>query len=183
MSQRLYAPRSRFALIPACLSLAFLVFSCLAASASAAAGQSPAPKPAAPATAAVTSATQAAKMTELDKINYLIKAVEVSGLTFIRNGSEYNSKKAADHLRDKLNYALKHPKKGVDITARNFITLIASKSSLWGTPYKMKFKDGKTMPTGEWLTKKLDELEKGKAPARATPSAAKTPPAPPVIAK
>jgi hypothetical protein len=43
---------------------------------------------------------------EAAKIRYLIGSVEtLQGATFIRNGVEYDAKKAADHLRLKLKTA------------------------------------------------------------------------------
>lgn len=145
--------------------LAFLI----GAPALMAAEPTPTPKAANPAT----TSTQAAKLTEMQKIDALIKAVETSGLTFIRNGSEYDSKKAAAHLRDKINYALK--KRGAKPDARMFIKEIASKSYFSRKPYLIRQKDGKEVPSGEWLTRRLEELEKGKAPAPARPDPAEAP--------
>lgn len=122
-----------------------------------AAEPTPTPKAAAPAT----SSTQAVKLSEMQKIDALIKIVETSSLTFIRNGSAYDSKKAAAHLRDKINYALK---RGNKPDARLFIKEIASKSYLTKRPYLIREKDGKEIPAGEWLTKRLVELEQGKRP-------------------
>lgn len=94
-------------------------------------------------------------LTEREKIDYLLKQVEDSGLIFIRNGSEYPSKKAAEHLRGKLDYAGDRIK-----TARQFIDILASKSSRSGKPYYIKQKDGTLVPSGQWLTRALEELEK-----------------------
>lgn len=99
-------------------------------------------------------------LTEDQKIEALIKGVETSGLGFIRNGSEYDSKKAAEHLRSKWTYARKRPRlaKGV-ATARDFIKNIASASSMSNKPYQIALQDGRKVPSGEWLTARLQELE------------------------
>jgi hypothetical protein len=95
------------------------------------------------------------KMTENEKIEYLLQFTGQSGLTFIRSGTEYSSKKAEEHLRGKWDYARKRIK-----TARDFIKYLASSSSMSGKPYTIKQKDGVLVPSGEWLAKALDELEK-----------------------
>src|SRR5512140_1268671 len=61
---------------------------------------------------------------EKKKIEFLISSVEnFQGAKFIRNGVEYDGKKAADHLRMKLRSA-----GGKVQTADDFIRLCASKS-------------------------------------------------------
>src|SRR3982750_2509568 len=68
------------------------------------------------------------RLTEQQKIQALISSIEtLKGAVFIRNGSEYDGKKAADHMRAKLKYA------GDKIqTAEEFIDELASKSSMSG---------------------------------------------------
>ena len=63
----------------------------------------------------------------------------------------------ADHLRDKLTKAGDRVK-----TTDDFITGVASKSYLSGKPYLVKFPDGRTLPTGEWLRAHLAEMRKNK---------------------
>src|ERR1700694_3900379 len=76
---------------------------------------------------------------EKKKIDFLIASVEgLQGAKFIRNGTEYNGKEAADHLRLKYKSAGDRVK-----TADDFIRLCASKSSMSGKPYKIKYSDGK----------------------------------------
>ena len=80
------------------------------------------------------------------EIDELIAYVQTSGVRFIRNGLEYSGAEGAQHLRDKLAKAGDRVK-----TTEDFITGIASKSFLSGKPYLVKFADGHTQPTGEWL--------------------------------
>jgi hypothetical protein len=91
---------------------------------------------------------------EIDK---LITFVQTSGVRFIRNGQEYSGAEGAQHLRDKLARAGDRVK-----TTDDFITGIASKSYLSGQPYLVKFPDGHTQPTGDWLRAHLAEIRKNK---------------------
>ena len=91
------------------------------------------------------------------EIDHLISFVQTAQVRFIRNGQEYSAAEGADHLRDKLARAGDRVK-----TAEDFITGIASQSSLSGKLYMVKFADGRTRPTGEWLREHLDEKRKSK---------------------
>jgi Family of unknown function (DUF5329) len=92
---------------------------------------------------------------EQSRIERLIRAVEArKDMTFIRNGSEYDCADAAKFLRGKLEAM------GQQVsTAREFIERIASKSSMSGEPYHVKFADGKTMLASQFLTEELKRLE------------------------
>lgn len=88
---------------------------------------------------------------EAARIQYLIKAVEgLKGVKFIRNGSEYGSRRAAEHLRLKLDKAGPRVK-----TAEDFISLIGSGSSLSGRPYLLLFPDGRTMDSETFFREQL----------------------------
>ena len=91
------------------------------------------------------------------EIDELIAFVRTSDVRFIRNGSEYSATEGADHLRDKLAKAGDRVK-----TTDDFIAGIASKSYLSGKPYLVKFSDGHTQPTGDWLRAHLGEMQKKK---------------------
>ena len=80
------------------------------------------------------------------EIDELIAFVRTSDVRFIRNGSEYSAAEGADHLAVKLARAGDRVK-----TTDDFINGIASKSYLSGKPYLVKFADGRTQPTGDWL--------------------------------
>jgi hypothetical protein len=96
---------------------------------------------------------------ESEKIQYLISSIEnLAGAKFIRNGSEYEGKKAADHLRMKLKKAGSRIK-----TAEDFIRLCASQSYLSGQPYTIRFADGKTMKAVDYFR---DRLTKYNPPAK-----------------
>ena len=91
------------------------------------------------------------------EIDELISYVRNSGARFIRNGQEYSAAEGADHLHDKLTKAGNRVKSTDD-----FITEIASTSYLSGKPYYVKFADGHTLPTGDWLRAHLVDMRKGK---------------------
>jgi hypothetical protein len=83
---------------------------------------------------------------EKKKIEYLISSVEnLKSAKFIRNGSEYAGKQAAEHLRMKLQ------------KADDVIKLCASQSYITGKPYMIKFSDGKTIRAEEFFRNKLKE--------------------------
>jgi hypothetical protein len=90
---------------------------------------------------------------ERKKVDFLISSVEnLKGAKFIRNGSEYKGKEAAEHLRMKLQKA-----GGKVQTADDFIRLCASKSFISGKPYMIKSSDGKTVKSEEYFREKLKE--------------------------
>ena len=89
------------------------------------------------------------------KIEYLINSVRETpeGTKFIRNGTEYSAEKAAEHLRTKYKNGKKYAG-----TVECFIENIASRSSLNGKEYIIKFPDGKTVPAREFFTEELGKI-------------------------
>ena len=95
------------------------------------------------------------RLTEQQKIQALISSIEtLKGAVFIRNGSEYDGKKAADHMRAKLKYAGDKIK-----TAEEFIDELASKSSMSGKPYQIRYADGRTVNSADYFHAELRKLE------------------------
>lgn len=92
---------------------------------------------------------------EQSRIDRLIRFVETQqSMTFIRNGTEYSSADAGRFLRGKLETM------GREVTtAREFIERIATKSSMSGRPYQVKFADGRTMLASQFLADELKRLE------------------------
>lgn len=94
-------------------------------------------------------------ISEEQKIEKLINYIEKSEAIFIRNGTEYPAKEAADHLR------MKRKKAGNKVkSAKDFIDIIASKSYMSGETYKMKFKNGSTINTRDMLYNELRKIDK-----------------------
>ena len=92
---------------------------------------------------------------ETDRIRKLIDHVRsLEDAAFVRNGEEHTPAEAADHLQRKWEYA------GDDIaTAEQFIQELATKSSASGELYKIRFANGKELPSGEYLRQQLEEME------------------------
>lgn len=94
-------------------------------------------------------------LSEAQKIEKIIQYVEhLDGCKFIRNGTEYEPKDAAEHLR------LKWKKGGKEnMTAKDFIDKLASQSSMSGKPYQVKWKDGKVYVIKPFLVRELARIE------------------------
>ena len=92
---------------------------------------------------------------EQARIDKLIRHVETQkGMTFIRNGTEYSCADAARFLRGKMDSM------GAEVsTAREFIDRIATKSSMSGKPYQVRFSDGRQVPAAQFLGDELKRLE------------------------
>jgi uncharacterized protein DUF5329 len=104
--------------------------------------------------------TSAPQLSEEQKIQRLIDAVEhARGITFIRNGEQHDSAAAAQHLRRKYQSAGKK-----QMTARQFIDELASRSSTSGEEYRIKLLDGREVSSQKWLSQQLEEIE-ANAPA------------------
>ncbi len=92
---------------------------------------------------------------EKEKIQFLISSIEnMDGARFIRNGSEYEAQKAANHLRRKLRMADDKVQ-----TAEDFIRYCASQSLISGKPYMIRFQNGKTIRSEDYFREKLKEFE------------------------
>ena len=97
----------------------------------------------------------AATLTEQQKIDALIHSVEVlPGARFIRNGTSYDGKAAADHLQMKRRYAGSRIK-----TAEDFIACCASQSSMSGKPYQIQFSNGETVDAAVYFRNELKRIQ------------------------
>ena len=83
-------------------------------------------------------------------INHLLRYIEESNCNFIRNDKEYDSKYAAEHIREKYN----HFRKEIH-NVEDFIELCATKSLLSSKPYFVKCAPNTKILTAEWLRKEL----------------------------
>lgn len=100
-------------------------------------------------------------MSEPEKIKRLIEAVAgAQGIEFIRNGDAHSAKAAADHLQSKLN-AVNQP----NMTARQFIDEIASRSSISGEEYRVKLPNSVEIPAREWFLDQLHKMNSSTQPA------------------
>lgn len=94
------------------------------------------------------------------EIEHLITAVGESGCTFIRNGSRHDAEDAASHMRMKYRRGKRYAP-----TAELFIDRLASKSSFSGKPYAIECPGRNAVPSGEWLTARLQEFREQQASA------------------
>ncbi|HEX8548503.1 MAG TPA: DUF5329 family protein [Cytophagaceae bacterium] len=102
-----------------------------------------------------TSLSQQNKYSEREKIELLLQSIKsLKDVKFERNGSVHEADAAVKLLKSKLN------KVGIDnVTAQEFIEKIASKSSTSGQPYYIIYPNGSKITAGEFLKKKLQEIE------------------------
>ena len=95
------------------------------------------------------------------EIEYLIATVGESGCTFIRNGSRHDAEDAASHMRLKYRRGKRYA-----TTAELFIERLASKSSFSGKTYAIECPGSEAVPSGEWLTARLQEYREQQTGAR-----------------
>ena len=88
-------------------------------------------------------------------IDQLLKYVEESNCTFIRNGKAYDSKKAAEHIRQKYDYFKEKIR-----TPEDFIELSATRSTATGRLYYIRCPGRAEIPTGEWLRAELSHYRR-----------------------
>ena len=100
-----------------------------------------------------------APLSESDKIDALIRAVETrTDLEFLRNDTAYSAREAGRHLRTKLAFAGLRVK-----TAEDFIDRIATGSSMSGKPYFVRFLNGKQVTSAEFLRQELKRISQAPA--------------------
>ena len=92
------------------------------------------------------------------EIEHLISTVGESGCTFIRNGSRHDAEDAASHMRLKYQRGKRYA-----TSAELFIERLASKSSFSGKPYAIECPGSDAVPSGEWLTARLQEYREQQA--------------------
>ena len=102
--------------------------------------------------------TTTTPLTEDQKIEALIVGVEkATNIQFYRNGSYYDAATAASHLR------LKRRKAGSAVkTAADFIDKLATKSSVTGEIYKIKYTNGQEIPAKDYFYSRLKTLNTNK---------------------
>lgn len=89
------------------------------------------------------------------EIGQLFTALEHSGCQFQRNGSWHDAAAASAHLRRKYDYLLK---KGAVTSTERFIELAATKSSMTGTPYRVRCTGAPTVESRIWFSRQLSAL-------------------------
>ncbi len=99
-------------------------------------------------------AEEAPADTERAAIEALIASVARLGdATFVRNGKPYSADSAARFLREKW-----RARRSEVRSAEDFIDRVASFSSTTGEPYRIRFADGREVPSAEYLLAELAKL-------------------------
>lgn len=93
------------------------------------------------------------------EINHPLEFVGSSSCEFYHNGSWYDSKRAQAHLRSKYQWLAARDQIN---TAEDFIEKAATRSSLSGQPYEVRYGGGEAVTTNRWL---CDELTRYRTPA------------------
>ncbi|MEO6036049.1 MAG: DUF5329 family protein [Verrucomicrobiota bacterium] len=91
---------------------------------------------------------EARAMPEIEALLQFVK--ELDGTTFVRNGDEHTAKEAESHLRIKWSH-----QKSKIATVEDFVRLCATKSSISGKAYLIRFKDGSEEEAAKVLLKQL----------------------------
>ncbi|MFN0058745.1 MAG: DUF5329 family protein [Planctomycetota bacterium] len=93
---------------------------------------------------------------ETQKIEALLKQIQdLRDAKFIRNGSEYDAKTAAKFLRQKW-----ESRDGEILSAKDFVSKVASISSTSGNPYIIRMTGDREIECGAFLLAELDKLER-----------------------
>lgn len=99
-------------------------------------------------------------MNESRKIALLLQHIEgMKGATFVRNNEEFSPAQAARHLASKVQLARRN-----DMTAREFVDNIASKSSVSDEVYTIRMADGTEVAAGDHLRQELNRIEQAQTP-------------------
>ncbi|MFC1515263.1 DUF5329 family protein [Thermodesulfobacteriota bacterium] len=89
------------------------------------------------------------------EIDHLLKYIQGSGCTFIRNGKEFDPEATVQHIMGKYNYF-----KNEIESAERFIELCASKSIVTNTSYKISCSGEPPVESKAWLLQELSKFRK-----------------------
>lgn len=95
--------------------------------------------------------------TEMDKINYLLHSVRDSDLVYVRNGDQFDGKKASRWLRWKM--TLPQYKENPIDTADEFVNVVSVGSVKTGLPYQVRLPNGRYVNVNTILKTELKMLE------------------------
>ncbi len=83
---------------------------------------------------------------QVSEVSHLLEFIKTSSCTINRNGTDYPSAKAVDHILTKYDYF----RDNIENT-EDFIRFSATKSTMSGKYYTVNCPDKKTINTQEWL--------------------------------
>ncbi len=93
------------------------------------------------------------------EIDHLLEFIEHSGCTFVRNNSVYSGVRAKEHIQKKYTRIKKRKK---ELSAEQFISYAASRSSLSHKPYLVHC-GAETMSSERWLLEELGRYRQSSA--------------------
>ena len=89
------------------------------------------------------------------EIERLLRYTEASGCEFYRNRIWYKSQTAQTHLRSKYEYLAR---RNLINAAEDFISMVATKSSVTGDPYEVRCSSRAPVASNRWLSDVLANL-------------------------
>ena len=89
------------------------------------------------------------------EIGQLLEYIAESGCEFNRNGSWHKSSAAQAHLRSKYEYLAR---RNLINAAEDFISMVATKSSVTGDPYEVRCSSRAPVASNRWLSDVLANL-------------------------
>ncbi len=92
------------------------------------------------------------------EIDHLVTYVGDSGCEFYRNGSWYDGKKGAEHLRMKLDWLAG---RNMIQAAQDFIDKAATQSSMSSLAYKVRCNGAEPVASAKWLGEELARFRAG----------------------
>lgn len=92
------------------------------------------------------------------EIDRLLRFIQESSCSFVRNGREYGGERAYRHVMRKFNYFMDRIE-----TTEDFIELAATRSTQSGRPYQFVC-NGESRESGEVLREALERLRAGTDP-------------------
>lgn len=99
--------------------------------------------------------------TTAKEIQHLMRYLESSGCEFYRNGSWYDSSRAAAHLQRKYEYLLKRK---LVPSAEAFIERAASTSSASNKPYRVRCNGQPEAMSADWFRAELERFRRQARP-------------------
>ena len=98
------------------------------------------------------------KSAMLAEVKHLLTFAEASDCQFNRNDTWHDGKEARAHLETKYDYFVK---RNAISSAEDFITKVATKSSLSGREYHIRCPNGKALTSAHWLSAELQRYRRG----------------------
>ena len=90
-----------------------------------------------------------------DEVDHLLKYVQTTECSYIRNGTSYNGEEAREHIEKKYDYF----KDDIE-SVEDFIRLSATKSLIFGSKYYIACPHKPKVESSQWLLSELHRYRK-----------------------